>query len=82
MVGQSESGGEQHEPCNPWPSVPNMWPRNRLCMGQRRSQQMKTYTDGYRDALLDIKNEMTDSPMTIKDVDILLDELLQDLASL
>ena len=43
---------------------------------------MKTYTDGYRDALLDIKNEMTDSLMTITDVAILLDELLQDLASL
>ena len=56
----------------------NRWPSPRFYMGQG----MKTYTDGYRDALLDIKNEMTDSPMTIKDVAILLDELLADLASL
>jgi hypothetical protein len=45
-------------------------------------QSMKTYTDGYRDALLDIKIELEDSPMTITDVSILLDELLADLASL
>jgi hypothetical protein len=45
-------------------------------------QGMKTYTDGYRDALLDIKIELEDSLMTIKDVAILLDELLADLASL
>ena len=50
-------------------------------MGQRRGQQMKTYTDGYRDALLDLKIEMTDSPMTITDVGVLLDELLADLGS-
>ena len=43
---------------------------------------MKTYTDGYRDALLDIKIELEDSPMTITDVSVLLDELLADLASL
>lgn len=43
---------------------------------------MKTYTDGYRDALLDIKIEMDDSPMTITAVAILIDELLADLASL
>jgi hypothetical protein len=42
---------------------------------------VKTYTDGYRDALLDLKIEMTDSPMTITDVNILLDELLADLGS-
>ena len=45
-------------------------------------QSMKTYTDGYRDALLDIKIELEDSPMTITDVSTLLDELLADLASL
>jgi hypothetical protein len=43
---------------------------------------VKTYTDGYKDALLDIKIEMEDSPMTIQDVAILLDELLADLSSL
>ena len=43
---------------------------------------MKTYTDGYRDALLDIKIEMDDSPMTMTDMAILIDELLADLASL
>lgn len=43
---------------------------------------MKTYTDGYKDALLDIKIELEDSPMTIQGVAILLDELLADLASL
>ena len=45
-------------------------------------QSMKTYTDGYRDALLDIKIELEDSPMTITDVSTLLDELLADLAQL
>ena len=43
---------------------------------------MKTYTDGYRDALRDIKIELEDSPMTISDVSVLLDELLADLAAL
>ena len=51
-------------------------------MGTCRGPRVKTYTDGYRDALLDIKIELEDSPMTITDVSILLDELLADLASL
>ena len=59
----------------------NVWPRNWLRLGPRRGSRVKTYTDGYRDALLDLKIEMTDSPMTITDVSILLDELLADLGS-
>ena len=43
---------------------------------------MKTYTDGYRDALLDVREDITDNDLTIKDVVILLDELLADLASI
>ena len=60
----------------------NVWPCYWLYMGQYRRSRVKTYTDGYRDALLDIKIEIEDSPMTISDVAILLDELLADLASL
>lgn len=52
-------------------------------MGQRRGQRVKTYTDGYRDALLDVKIEIEDNPvLTLPDVTILLNELLADLASL
>ena len=51
-------------------------------MGTCGGPRVKTYTDGYKDALLDIKIEMEDSPMTIQDVAILLDELLADLSSL
>ena len=43
---------------------------------------MKTYTDGYRDALLDVREDIQDNDLAIKDVVMLLDELLQDLASL
>ena len=60
----------------------NLWARYWLRMGTCRGPRVKTYTDGYRDALLDIKIELEDSPMTITDVSILLDELLADLASL
>ena len=60
----------------------NLWARYWLYMGTCRGPKVKTYTDGYKDALLDIKIEIEDSPMTIKDVAILLDELLADLASL
>ena len=41
---------------------------------------MKTYTDGYLDCLLDIKNEIMDR--TIKELDTVLDEMIQDLRSL
>jgi hypothetical protein len=41
---------------------------------------MKTYTDGYLDALLDIKNEIMDR--TVKELDTVLDEMIQDLRSL
>ena len=52
-------------------------------MGPRRRPRVKTYTDGYRDALLDIKIEIEDNAvLTLADVTILLDELLADLASL
>ena len=61
----------------------NVWPRYWLRMGQRRGQRVKTYTDGYRDALLDVKIEIEDNPvLTLADITILLDELLADLASL
>ena len=52
---------------------------------------MKTYTDGYLDALLDIQLEIRDSrnPMyydtkriDIKKLDILLQKMIQDLRSL
>lgn len=44
---------------------------------------MKTYTDGYRDALLDIKIEIEDNVvLTLADITILLNELLADLGSL
>jgi hypothetical protein len=62
--------------------VLNLWTCNWLRMGTCRGPKVKTYTDGYKDALLDIKIEIEDSPMTIQDVAILLDELLADLASL
>ena len=43
---------------------------------------MKTYTDGYRDALLDIKIEIEDNVvLTLADITILLNELLADLGS-
>jgi hypothetical protein len=46
-------------------------------------QGMKTYTDGYKDALLDIKIEIEDNVvLTLADVSTLLDELLADLALL
>ena len=46
-------------------------------------QGMKTtYTDGYRDALLDIKIDIEDNVvLTLADITILLNELLADLAS-
>ena len=45
-------------------------------------QSMKTYTDGYRDALLDIKIEIEDNVvLTLADITILLNELLADLGS-
>ena len=44
---------------------------------------MKPYTEGYLDALLDLKHEVADRrQMTLRDVDTLLDELIQDLQSL
>lgn len=43
---------------------------------------MKTYTDGYRDALLDLRFEINDNPFTLHDVKILIDELIADLAAL
>jgi hypothetical protein len=56
--------------------VLNLWARYRFHVGEG----MKNYTDGYRDALLDLKHEIADRPeMTLKDVDTLLDELIQDL---
>lgn len=43
---------------------------------------MKTYTDGYRDALLDIKIEIDDNVvLTLADITILVNELLADLGS-
>jgi len=59
----------------------NMWARYWLCLGSRRGPRVKTYTDGYRDALIDVKSEIEDNVMTITDVAILLDELLADLGS-
>jgi hypothetical protein len=49
-------------------------------MGPCREPRMKTYTDGYLDCLLDIKNEIMDR--TIKELDTVLDEMIQDLRSL
>jgi hypothetical protein len=60
-------------------------------MGACRGSKVKTYTDGYLDALLDIQVEIRDSrnPMyydnkkiDIKKLDILLGEMIQDLRSL
>jgi hypothetical protein len=49
-------------------------------MGTCRESKMKTYTDGYLDCLLDIKNEIMDR--SIKELDTVLDEMIQDLRSL
>lgn len=60
----------------------NVWPRNRLYLGPRRGPKVKTYTDGYRDALLDLKIEIEDNVvLTLADITILLNELLADLGS-
>ena len=43
---------------------------------------MKTYVDGYRDALLDVKIEIEDNVvLTLADISILINELLADLGS-
>ena len=80
MAGRSECGGAPHEPRNTRSSMPHLWTRNRLYMGPCRGSKMKTYTDGYLDCLLDIKNEIMDR--TIKELDTVLDEMIQDLRSL
>ena len=54
--------------------------RNRPYVGLFWGSRMKTYTDGYLDALLDIKNEIMDR--TVKELDTVLDEMIQDLRSL
>jgi hypothetical protein len=43
---------------------------------------VKTYVDGYRDALLDVKIEIEDNVvLTLADISILINELLADLGS-